>query len=276
MQNAQHSALSPQHLNGWVSKFFVHYNGRKLGPYYARCWKENNKQKREYIKPADLERVREACQRYRDHRKAISNTTRDFSTLTGNLNYVARMAKRIAKGFLRPEDYVFIEKIKDNGFNTPGRPKLRSLPLRPQYRIPNTQDPKEAFMYPSLTNSWNCHPACPDSIGERVPESRDLPVHTSCSPVTAQLQIDEPPVSTLNAQRSAPRRILKPLRARLLKFMQDKLAQETEVEKCNRWAQEMKARPRPKPNIERALPGWITKEQVAADVERVRAARLTR
>jgi len=225
MQNAQHSALSPQHLNGWVSKFFVHYNGRKLGPYYARCWKENNKQKREYIKPADLERVREACQRYRDHCKAISKTTRDFSTLTGNLNYVARMAKRITRGFLRPEDYIFIEKIQDNGFHTPGRPKLRRAIFASS---PEPKAQSQTFMYPLSANP--------------------------------------------KIQRSAPRRILKPLRARLLKFMQDKLPKETEVEKCNRWAREMKARPRPKPNIERALPSWITKEQIAADIQRVREA----
>jgi hypothetical protein len=141
------NASSAQLLPGWISTFFVRYNGKKLGPYYARSWKADGKLRREYIRPGELERVRAACQRHRDKRKATIATTWEIKTLLGNLNYLSRTYRRSIKGLLRPEDQTFIDRLEKQGFRIPGRPSLRTVQPKTGNRKPKT------FMYPSDTNN---------------------------------------------------------------------------------------------------------------------------
>ena len=131
-------------LPGWVSCFFVTYNGRKIGPYYARCWKENGRQRKKYIRPADLEKVRVACEAHRQRRRAERDLGKEVTAISGNLNFLFRMTKRILKGQITEEDFVHMGRILGQGITAPGRPKLR----RPR-----------SFMYPSFTNHQEALPS---------------------------------------------------------------------------------------------------------------------
>jgi len=148
---SQPAALSTSSLlQGWLSTFHVDYQGKRLGPYHRRCWKVNGKLKMEYVKPNDLERVRAACQAYRDRRKRRTTVARDFHNRISNINWLDRMAKRLRKGDLRPEDYAFCEVVDKEGITAAGRPKLRNAP--PRTSPLNTQRlTLKDFMYPSHT-----------------------------------------------------------------------------------------------------------------------------
>jgi hypothetical protein len=147
-------------LQGWVSTFYVNYAGRKLGPYHARTWKANNKVHRQYIKPADLDRVRAACQANRELRQRGVQIAADFYNTVGNLKWLAKMANRLRKGNLRPEDYAHVERIESEGYATPGRTKLRrgvNL-FRPQCQTPNTQNPFLGLLRPQYTDASQSAP----------------------------------------------------------------------------------------------------------------------
>jgi hypothetical protein len=137
--NSQPSALStqPTPTKGWIIAQYTHYRGKRLGPYYVRCWKVNGKTHKEYIKPADLERVRAACEANRERRRRGIKIAADFYNTAGNLKWLVRMTRRSEKGALRNEDYEHIVRIEANGYSTPGRTKLRM---------------KRSFMYPHLNN----------------------------------------------------------------------------------------------------------------------------
>ena len=147
-----------QPLRGWISKEFVTYNGRKLGPYFVRRWKVGGKLRREYVKFEDLERITAACQANRDKRKRQAETTRKLDNLIGNLNFLEKKANRLDRGIpLTDEDRAFIERIEKEGYEISGRPSLR----RPKYaRIPLerllqilSRRFKTDFMVPPFANS---------------------------------------------------------------------------------------------------------------------------
>ena len=155
-QLTANSGVSP--LRGGVVTTYTTYKGKKLGPYYSRTWKVKGKIKREYIKPADLERIRAACHANRERRRRGIEIAADFQNTVGNLKWLKTRERRSEKGTLRPEDHDRIRRIETHGYGTPGRTKLRSK--RPKvfaskYPTPNTQhlDIERNFMYPSLPNS---------------------------------------------------------------------------------------------------------------------------
>jgi hypothetical protein len=139
---SQPSDLStqPSPVRGWVVAQYANYRGKRLGPYYVRCWKHNGKIKKEYIKSADLEQVRAACQSNRERRQRGVQIAADFYNTVGNLNWLQRMAKRAEKAALRSEDYEHVQRIELHGFASPGRTKLRT---------------KRSFMYPRSTNPFS-------------------------------------------------------------------------------------------------------------------------
>ena len=133
-----------QPLKGWISTFFVRNKGRRFGPYHVRVWKENGKTHKRYIKPNELETIRASCQAHRQMKKEGREITREFNRQTANLNWCYRMCKRADKGTMRPEDIAFSQRIKREGFDISGRPKLR---LRPESREPRAGSPR-TFMVP--------------------------------------------------------------------------------------------------------------------------------
>ena len=123
---AQPSALSSQPFKkGWISTFYRHYKGKKLGPYYVRHWKVGNKVRNQYIKPQDLERVRAECEAYRDRKRRGRVIARELYNLLGNLNYIDRMAKRAEKRELSEVDIAFLTRIEREGYKISGRPRAR-------------------------------------------------------------------------------------------------------------------------------------------------------
>src|SRR5690242_7874187 len=71
-------------LPGAVCKQYRPYKGRQLGPYYFRFWKEDGQQRKEYVRPRDLETVRKQCAIFREERqRRIAGTAylKSFSQL---------------------------------------------------------------------------------------------------------------------------------------------------------------------------------------------------
>ena len=133
-------------LPGWISKTYVHYKGKKLGPYYVRHGKVNGKLKTQYIKPKDLERTRAACQAHREYKQLQLANTSKLYTIIANINYLNRMAKRSEKSELSPQDKAHLDRIASLGPSAPNRPKLRlpkaPLPAGEGGARPSIQNPK--------------------------------------------------------------------------------------------------------------------------------------
>src|SRR5579885_3078411 len=110
---------------GHINTFYRTYKGRRLGPYYVRRWKVGAKLHKQYIKPADLERAKAECQAYKEFKKKCRQTTQDLNNMLGNLDYMLRMCKWEDEGRLRPVDYAFMRRLKQEGFKIPGRPPTR-------------------------------------------------------------------------------------------------------------------------------------------------------
>src|SRR5579885_1834355 len=147
---------APLLLPGYVTTVYVNRNGRRYGPYHVRRWKAGNKLHREYIKPADLQRVRAACQAAKQSRQRGAEISRSCSLMIGNLNWMERMCKREEKGTLTPEDRDFADRLSAEGYDIPGRPKLRArshfsalMPLMRSLQILN-RSLKKGFMVPQF------------------------------------------------------------------------------------------------------------------------------
>jgi len=115
---------------GWITKSYISYKGKKLGPYYVRTWFEHGKRRKEYIKKQDLARVRAQCEAHREMKIRGRQLASQLATTLGNLNWLERMAKRLDVGGIRPEDHAFVEQIKRHGITTPGRTSLKSRPTK--------------------------------------------------------------------------------------------------------------------------------------------------
>jgi len=150
----------PSQLRGWINTFYVTQSGVRRGPYHARVWKVGPKTFKEYIKPADLEKVRAACQAYRERRKRQRARDKELSNLYGNVNYLYRLAKRESKGPLRPEDYEHMRRIDDLGYFIPGRPNLR---------------PRRRFMVPFFSKSQESGSTANDDSSTLNAERSTLP-----------------------------------------------------------------------------------------------------
>ena len=112
--------LQPQKpLKGCVNTFYRHYKGRRLGPYFVRRWKIGRKVYREYIKPADVERVRAACQAYRESRRGIN-------TFIDNFDFLGKMMNRFDKDkVVSPAMGNYILRLRREGMYISGRPPMR-------------------------------------------------------------------------------------------------------------------------------------------------------
>jgi len=118
------ATVKPQ--KGYVAEYYTTYKGRRLGPYYVRHYTVHGKRKKQYIKKENVERVRAACQAHRESKSRGRQIARNLDNIIGNLNWLDRMAKRLDKGAIKPEDHAFVEQIKRHGIATPGRTKLKT------------------------------------------------------------------------------------------------------------------------------------------------------
>lgn len=119
---------NPKPLRGWINKYFVNQNGIKRGPYYARVWKVGRKTHKEYIKPADVEKVRAACDAYRQLSRARRANDKSLTITLDNLAFLNRMVKRSERARLTTADIDHIERIRETGYAAPGRPKHKYEP----------------------------------------------------------------------------------------------------------------------------------------------------
>jgi hypothetical protein len=264
-------------LRGWITSTHTIYKGKKLGPYHSRTWKVAGKIKREYIKPADLERVRAACVAYKETRKRQSANSQNVRCMVGNLNYIARLCKRLRSGIITQADINFVAELNDKGYDIPGRPKMRIahpfplcrddrarqrgkgqgmgvpisalnaqlLLLPAQYPAPNTQHLTKSFMYPFVTKSS---------------KQGDLPLEAS---VDLRLTTDD-----LREKRPLSPRQLKEITAMLKKPLHDRRAKESTDQKWSRWMTLLSQQPISPANVKRALPKGLTHNRIQTDVTR--------
>ena len=113
-------------LRGRVQKFYTYRNGRKRGPYYVRCWKENGKQKRVYVRLAKVAEVRAACKLHKQWVAEQKKVEESIAIQVANFNFYLRMASRVDRNKpSTPEQVAHIEALARRGFLKAGRPTLR-------------------------------------------------------------------------------------------------------------------------------------------------------
>ena len=134
-----------QPLRGWVSTFYVKTGSKRFGPYHVRTWKKGRKIYKEYVKPADLEKVKAACQAYKEKRKRQRAKDKELINTFANLNYLVKLSKRQGKVPLRPEDIEHMRNIMRYGYAIPNTPSLRN----PASKQPSN---RKRFMVPFFTN----------------------------------------------------------------------------------------------------------------------------
>jgi hypothetical protein len=156
-QDVQNPSLSNEMLRGWVNRYFVVVGGRRMGPYYVRRWKQNGKLYKEYVELRDVERIKAACQRYREKRRRERGVAWLFRNVTSNLAYTFRMVKRSLKGNLRPEDYAHLALLETQGYKVPRHPSLRTQTPRPPKppKPPKPQKPPKSRRPKQPRNLWS-------------------------------------------------------------------------------------------------------------------------
>lgn len=131
----QLTAATP--LPGWINTYYRHHNGKKLGPYFVRRWKVGTRLYKEYVKPADLERVRAACLAHREKRQHQREANKKIHTLLGNWNYLGRIGQRLDKRQdIGQEHHEHIRLIAEQGMYVPGRPPLKTPRARTPHPFP--------------------------------------------------------------------------------------------------------------------------------------------
>jgi hypothetical protein len=89
--------LPKEELKGAVVAQYRYYNGRALGPYWFRVWREGGRYRKVYVPRADLEGVRAACEAYRERRRALSIARRDTRRLVSDFAFLGRILMRLER-----------------------------------------------------------------------------------------------------------------------------------------------------------------------------------
>ena len=69
--------------------------GHPHGPYYYRVWREGNRVKKAYVKPADLDLVRSCCDMYRAYDQALRGHRQNLSRLSRSISRSCRQARSL-------------------------------------------------------------------------------------------------------------------------------------------------------------------------------------
>jgi len=124
--NAQRQTPNASPLQGWVVCSYRTYKGKKLGPYYFRKWKVAYRTHKQYIKPEDVERVKAACQVYREQQKQIKEGDRRCRIFIENWDFLGKMCLRYQKGKkVTKEQEEYILRLHKEGMHITGRPLFR-------------------------------------------------------------------------------------------------------------------------------------------------------
>ncbi len=139
-------------LKGWITTYFRYHKGKKLGPYYIRRWKHNGKTFKEYIKLADLEKVKKACQANREKRQRQQLTSLRCQCLLRNFKLLCHVQTRLDNDqFVRPDLARHVEYITRNGPFVPGCPPLRR---RRAFMAPFSINDFLASLTKTINDAW--------------------------------------------------------------------------------------------------------------------------
>jgi hypothetical protein len=119
-------------LRGWVTTFHVTQNGQRRGPYHVRRWKERGRLHKQYIKPADVERVKAACQIHREKQQARRQGARRVNNYISNADFLYKMLMRWETGKIvtkAMEAYIW-RLCKTEDMYVDDRPPLRRRIIR--------------------------------------------------------------------------------------------------------------------------------------------------
>ena len=252
--NTQPSALNPQPLPGYVVTFYQHYKGNKLGPYYARHYIVRGKRKKQYIKKEDLERVRAACQAYREKIKTGKQIARDLRNTLGNINWLYRMSRRLEKRPIRPEDHAFAAMIEKHGISIPGRPKLRNRNPHPCPSPCYARRGNAPFsvLYAHRTMCAFSELPSPCDEGAGGGGGVGVPKSTSNNP--------QPKVFMDHSLD----KFLKQSKKDAIRIANHLMAQETDEQKWARWRNAHGQTPHPRPiiRVRAPLPDWLGRDMI--------------
>jgi len=116
----------PTTTKGWVTTSYRNYKGKRLGPYHYRRWKVGSKIHRQYIKPADVERVKAECAEYSEQRRSKRETGRRINVYLDNFIFQSKMYFRYEQGKeVRPDQEAYIVRLHNEGMYIIGRPLYR-------------------------------------------------------------------------------------------------------------------------------------------------------
>jgi len=120
----------PPTTKGWVTTSYRNYKGKRLGPYHYRRWKVGSKIHRQYIKPADVERVKAECAAYSEQRRSKREAGRRVNIYLDNFIFQSKMYFRYEKGkTVRPDQEAYIVRLHNEGMYIIGRPLYRPRKL---------------------------------------------------------------------------------------------------------------------------------------------------
>ena len=228
---------------GWITKSYINYKSKKLGPYYARTWFEHGKRRKEYIKKQDLARVRAQCEAHREMKIRGRQIASQLVTTLGNLNWLERMAKRLDMGGIRPEDHAFVEQIKRHGITTPGRTSLKSRPTKPAW---------------SSSNPFTTY------RGIEIPDKPEGCHRDDLRPRNFMDHFFQNPEATFWEDSFADaEHIAKAI------FATETTEGETVDQKWKRWRESMAKKPKPRPLPLLTPPDWVDKKEITAAVHDV-------
>jgi len=240
---------------GWITKSYISYKGKKLGPYYARTWFEHGKRRKEYIKKQDLARIRAQCEAHREMKIRGRQLASQLATTLGNLNWLERMAKRLDMGAIRPEDHAFVEQIKRHGITTPGRTMLKSRPT------PRTW---AEFAAQPFTAAPSGHLRFTTYRGIEIPDKPEGCHRDDLRPKNFMDHFFQNPKATFwEDSFTDAEHIAKAI------FATETTEGETVDQKWKRWRESMAKKPKPRPLPLLTPPDWVDKKEITAAVHDV-------
>ena len=126
-------------LKGWITTSYRTYKGKRLGPYHYRKWKVGRRTFKQYIKPADLEKTKAACQQNREEALLKRVEGRRWTRFVDNFDFLGRMNDKFDRNEEPREDQKhYIARLHHQGMFISGRPNYR---LRRVFGAPHFSKP---------------------------------------------------------------------------------------------------------------------------------------
>lgn len=109
---------TPAPLPGAVVAQYVTRCGKRHGPYWYRMWREGGRLRKAYVRPEELEAVRQACAQTRSARRDAASRRAGVRDSLGDVVFLMRMLARMERDpeeSPTPDEIRRIERINSRG-----------------------------------------------------------------------------------------------------------------------------------------------------------------